>query len=470
VGDRPNILLLMTDQQRWDAMSCASEWLETPNIDRIAAEGVRFSDAYANSPVCIPSRVSLATGHYPHDHGVWGNVQEYALPPETPTWMRSLRDAGYATSVFGKTHLHPHLGDLRDREPLLNALGLDHVDELSGPRATARCRSNWTDRLEEAGLLSAYVDDMRERYDSTPWLVRPSPLPLSLYPDVYIGQQAKQHLRGLGTDRPWFSWVSFVGPHEPWDCPEPYASRFDPDDMPAPLRRRQDPPTPVKRAKGRVDRRMRLRPDIDRKQIARMRADYAGSVALIDDQVGELLGVLEERGELDRTVVAFVSDHGEMNGDFKFIYKGLFYNGAVRVPFVVRAPGLAGGAVTDTPVELMDIGATLVDLAGAAQPEGSRARSVVPVLRDPSHSHREFALSEQAGEVMIATSDWKLTINSDSEPYQLFDLRNDPDETCNLAGTPENAAVEKELLLKAMTQVVDTLPDATDAPTGRPSP
>src|SRR6059036_2312022 len=128
---RPNILLLMTDQQRWDALGPVSSWLQTPHLDRIARAGVRFSNAYTQSPECIPARVGLALSSYPHDHGVWHN-QRYTLPEGSKTWMRALRDAGYSTSVFGKTHLHPHVGDLRDRRGLVQSYGLDVVEEISG--------------------------------------------------------------------------------------------------------------------------------------------------------------------------------------------------------------------------------------------------------------------------------------------------------------------------------------------------
>ena len=104
----PNILFLMTDQQRWDAMGCSGDWVRTPNLDRIAGEGVRFTRCITTTPICIPARVTLATGRYPHNHSVWSNV-DYTLPPDGPSWMRVVRDCGYRTSLFGKTHLHPHL-------------------------------------------------------------------------------------------------------------------------------------------------------------------------------------------------------------------------------------------------------------------------------------------------------------------------------------------------------------------------
>jgi arylsulfatase len=433
----------MTDQQRWDALGCVGGWVETPNIDRLAAEGVRFANAYTNAPVCVPARVSLAIGRYPHNHHVWRNKHN-TLSPKRRTWMRAIRDAGYSTSVFGKTHLHPHTGDLRDREHLVRAYGFDHVDEIAGPRASLRCRSNLTDRWEQAGVFEAYKGDLEERFGAKPWVARPSPLPFELYPDVYVARQAAGHLRRYDGAKPWFCWVGFGGPHEPWDAPEPYASRYEPAAMPAPVQPQDDG---HERPRGLLDKRLaERRIAFEPGDIARLRANYAGKVTLIDDQIGELLRVVEERGELDRTVVAFVSDHGEMNGDHDLIYKNTFLNPAVRVPFIVRAAGDGrAGAVSEAMVELMDLGATLVELAGGKLPRRSLARSVRPVLDDPARPHREAALSELRREMMIATPDWKAALNRRGEPYLLYDLRRDPQETRNLAALPDYAATEREL-------------------------
>jgi choline-sulfatase len=183
--------------------------------------------------------------------------------------------------------------------------------------------------------------------------------------------------------------------------------------------------------------------------VARLRANYAGNVTLIDDQIGEVLRAVEDRGELDRTVVAFVSDHGEMNGDYNLLYKQNFLDSAARVPFIVRLPAArqraTAGAVADTMVELMDLGPTLVDLAGAQRVRGSLARSVVPVLADPSRLHREVALSELRREVMVATGDWKIGLNHAGEVYLLYDRRADPSETRNIAGLPDYEEIEHDL-------------------------
>lgn len=447
-GDEPgpNILLLMTDQQRWDALGCSGGWVQTPNIDRLAAEGVRFTNAYTNSPVCVPARVSLARGLYPHNTGVWSK-KSHTLSPEAPTWMRAIRDAGYSTSVFGKTHLHPHTGDLRDRADLIRAAGLEHVDEIAGPRAAAACRSNLTDLWEAAGVYDAYRSDLRDRYENKPWVVRPSPLPLELYADVYVGRQAAAYLRDYQDSKPWFCWVSFGGPHEPWDVPEPYASRYDPAAMPEPIPAHDDD---RERPRGLLDKRFaNRRIAFEPGEVAQLRADYAGNVTLIDDQIGDVLQAVAERGELDRTVVAFVSDHGELNGDHGLLYKQNFLGSATRIPFIVRSPahlqrGTAGG-VSDAMVELMDVGATLVDLAGGRPAQGSLARSVTGVLDDLSRPHREVALSELRREQMVATADWKLALNRAGEVYLLFDLRADPSEIHNLAALPDYDEIEHDV-------------------------
>jgi arylsulfatase len=446
VEHRPrfNLLLFMTDQQRWDALGCSGGWVDTPTIDALAARGVRFANAYTNAPVCIPARVSLALGRYPHEHGVVQN-KPYTLPPTRPTWMRAIRDAGYSTSVFGKIHLHPNRGDLRERQDLVRAYGFDHVDEIAGPRASMASRSNLTDLWSAAGVLEAYKADLKERNSTKPWLTRPSPLPLDLYPDVYVGHAAASYLRTLRGREPWFCMVSFSGPHEPWDAPEPYASRYDPSQMPAPVE-------PVeyrhKRPRGHLDsilatRRVAFEPG----DISRLRANYAGNVSLIDDQIGEVIRAVEEGDQLDRTVVVFVSDHGEMNGDYGLLYKGNFLNGASRIPFIVSHPAheWTAGAIAETPVELIDVGATLAELAGATLPKRSSARSVLPVLVDPSRVIRDIALVEHQGEAMAASPYWKLGVNSSGDPYLLFNLLDDPSERRNLAGLREYAAVEEDL-------------------------
>ena len=449
----PNILLLMTDQQRWDAMGCSGDWVQTPNLDRIASEGTRFTNCVTTSPVCIPTRLSLATGLYPHNTGVWDNMN-HQMSPETPTWMQAVREAGYRTSLFGKTHLHPHNGDLRDREGLMNAYGLDDVNEIGGPRASAKVLSHMTAGWEAKGLWDAYRADYRERFGTKPHLVRPSTLGFENYADVYVGQQAKRYLQNYDQEEPWCCWVSFGGPHEPWDTPEPYASMYDPEEMPAAI----PPPASGERPRGHLDRLMaRVNPRFEAGEIGRLRANYAGNVTLIDAQIGEILDAIAARGELENTIIVHTSDHGEMNGDYGLIYKSNFLNGAVRIPLLVRTPDDShAGTTCESPVEWIDIGPTLVELAGGELGHRQFGKSLCQVLTDPEAIHRDFAISEIQGEIMLLNREWKAALNADGEIYLLFDVQNDPSEMENLAGKSEVADVETGLRLQILERLVQT--------------
>jgi choline-sulfatase len=456
MAPRPNLLLLMTDQQRADALGCASGWVRTPNLDRLAAEGVRFRNCVTNSPVCIPARLSLATGLYPHNTGVWDNLG-HTLDPETPTWMQAVRGAGYRTSLFGKTHLHPHTGDLREREPLMHTYGLDDVDEIGGPRASARVLSHMTARWQELGLWDAYRDDIGDRFATKPHVARPSPLPLEEYGDVYVGRRAQQYLAAYDRPEPWCCWVSFGGPHEPWDTPEPHASLYMPDDMPAPA------PLPAwtrdeGRPRGHLHRRLASAPDLEPGDIPAMRASYAGNVTLIDEQIGGILDTIEARGELDNTVIIFTSDHGELNGDFGLIYKSVLLDGAVRVPLIVRTADTAraGGVTTDSPAEWIDVGATLADAAGVDLEYTQFARSLLPTVSDPERVHRREAFSEHQGEVMLLDERWKGAVNREGQLYLLFDRVADPLEQDNLAGSGRADAVETDVRRRILEHLVRT--------------
>lgn len=442
---KPNILLIMCDQLRFDALGCTGNWVKTPHIDRIAREGVRFTNCVTNAPVCLPARISMATGRYPHNTGIWDNCP-YELPEGTPTWMAAIRDTGYRTSVFGKTALHRGGPDLRKFEYKLHSYGLDDVDEIRGPHATVDVLCHMTERWKSLGLLEEFRKDMKERGGKNRTLVRPSPLPLSEYYDVYVGQRAKDYLHNYNRSQPWFCWVSFAGPHEPWDTPEPFSSMYRPEDMPEPIPR---PATRRKGPTGELDRRFAESPAGGIRNAKELRASYAGKVSLIDDQVGQILSEIERRRELDRTMILFTSDHGEMNGDYDLIHKSNFLNPAVRVPFIVSAPetrnSSRAGSSNDSPIEWFDAGPTLAEAAGAKLNYTQFARSVFRSLQDSETEHRSFAISELLEEVMYLDRDWKLMLNRKREPYRLFNVKADPNETHDLIGTAEHERLIKEL-------------------------
>ncbi len=452
----PNLLLLMTDQQRADALGCVSDWVNTPHLDRLAREGTRFSHCVTTSPVCIPARLSLATGLYPHNTWVWDNAH-HTLDPHTPTWMKAVRAAGYRTSLFGKTHLHPHTGDLRDREYLMHEYGLDDVDEIGGPRASARVGSHMTARWDRSGLWDIYRRDMSDRFATKPHVARASPLPVEEYADTYVGQRANDYLRDYDLDQPWCCWVSFGGPHEPWDTPAEFADRYDPGQMPMARPLPEWALEPKGRPSGALDDLLARRPTLSGQDVAAMRANYAGNVELIDDQIGQILATLEARGELDNTFILFTSDHGEMNGDFGLIYKSQLLDPAVRVPLIVRPPTaslMPSHVVNDSPTEWIDAGATLCDVAGTTAP--GFGRSLLDGVADPTHHHRDGAMSQMNGEVMWSDAQNKAVVNSQGQVYMLFDAVADPQEQENLAGRGSAAELESHLRLNILERLLQT--------------
>ncbi|HUY22819.1 MAG TPA: sulfatase-like hydrolase/transferase [Acidimicrobiales bacterium] len=446
-----NILFILTDQQRADSLGVVNGWSATPNLDALAGAGTLFTDCFTTSPVCVPARFSLASGLYPHNLGVQAN-RIVTYPAWLETWFGRLRRNGYRTSMFGKNHLHPDGGDLRASTGLLNRLGFDEVDEVGGPRALQTCTANLTDLWDRHGVRRAYRDDVAERLRTTPWLVRPTPVGLDLYYDTYVARSAARYLREYDKPEPWCCYVGFPGPHEPWDTPAPWATAYDPAAMPPP---RDAPRSLAERPSGDLDARIGRRPPLSAVEIAALRADYAGEVSLIDHLVGELVQAVRDRGEWDRTVVVFTSDHGEMNGDAGLLYKKVFLDGAARVPLIVRDPGSPPGVV-DRPVELMDVGATVLDLAGMADAGAFRMGvSLAAAVRGGvAGPPRTDALCEHDGEVMLATADWKIALNAAGETYLLFDRS--ADESVNLAGAGEFADVQRDLEARLLQRLVRT--------------
>lgn len=447
---KPNILLIMTDQMRGDAIGPNGDWVKTPAMDQLSKNGVTFTNCFTNSPVCFPARVSLATGQYPHNTGVWRNLRWYDLPDNTSTFMQTIQKAGYQTALIGKAHLHHQEGDLRDRENLMRKLGFDYINEIAGPRASTHVRSYMTEEWEKSGIWKAYQADFRERFSRKPYIARPSALPLEHYYDVYVGKKAKEFIANYEGNQPWFCQIGFSGPHEPWDAPEPYASMYDPSDMPVAINRESFKDSPI-RPKGNLDDLWNEgdphSPPLTESEIAQMRANYAGNLTLIDEQIGQILTALKEKNMFDSTIIIFCSDHGEMNGDFGLIYKENFFNSSVNVPLIISTPKLRCNVENEITchemVELLDLGPTMCELAGGAIDYQQFGQSLTEMIRKyekgegPGSSHREEAMAEHKGEIMLSTKEWKVVFNQQGEAYLLFHLTSDPYEQINRVEDPE---------------------------------
>ena len=335
-----NWLLISVDQWRGDWLH--QGWLDLPYLRSLCSEGWDVRRCYTSSPQCIPARASWLTGLTPGQLGVTANAI-YSVPPDAPSFVRQLRDQhGYCTALVGKTHWTPHEPgvDLRDNEPLMESLGFGRVREIAGPRALAVVDCELTDLWRSEGVLDAYRRDLDARYkQGIIHSVWPSVLPDHLYPDLWLTGIAIDELRRLPQGKPWLLWVSYPGPHEPFDVPSSWIGNHG--TIPPPEDRPSDPKLLEKLAVpgSELARKLERWPDgIPEEALRALRSDYADHLHLLDSQIGELIKALSFRSDFSNTAITVCSDHGELLGDWGLLLKGCFLEGAIRSLFVHRPP------------------------------------------------------------------------------------------------------------------------------------
>ena len=461
----PNIVLIMSDQHRADMMGCAGDaTVSTPALDALASEGVRFSRVSCQGPLCMPARASFMTERYVRDHGVYTNGN--AIPPDSPTYVGALREAGYHTALIGKAHLYrdenlaiAHMDEMAGR---LRSLGFSEVCE-TGDKFVGAIPTRYTDYLAGRGLLDAYRmhvaercyqgenEDGRNATKSVPmWDATPMPVPLDAYVDVWHGRQAARWIEQYDRNEPFFLFVGFPGPHDPWDAPADALSRYHDVDISMPRSTRR----PTVEGTGRYSALLNSflwvsdSESMTDDAIRGMRRSYAADVSVIDDGVGHMVEALRANGMLERTLIVYTSDHGEMAGSHGLMSKCVLYEPAVRVPLIVRPPGGCPPRVVDGLVEHVDVATTVRDVAGAPPVPGSEGRSFLGELGGkPPEAPREVTVSENWGFAAFETRRHRLVVDEDAlTPCQLFDLEHDPEEDHDLLGDPSVVPLVEELM------------------------
>ncbi len=433
---RPNVLLITTDQQRYDTMGLSGlAQARTPNLDALAGGGAFFRNAFCQNPICIPSRACIMTGRYIHQHGV-----DYMEPviDDTPglaawelTIQERLQHAGYRTAAFGKIHMMPERGfheqiitggkGARWRKSAGLPIGL-------GP--LGRDYAAWLEERHPGGYEAIYERRCQPDYSEYATSV-PFPLPLEEYVDYWTTENTIKFLK-RDHGRPFFVWCGFCGPHPPCDPPEPYDAMYPEDEV-------ELPPNYAVREDGSP---RETTPEQD--AVARRFCSYYWAlVSLIDDQVGRMLDVMRERDLLRNTLVIFTSDHGEMMFEFGRTGKSRFYECVIHMPLIVAPPGgVESGRMVDGLVETFDIGPTVLDYCGAGVPPEMSAASLRPLVEGRGKG-KEMILSEFSDgrrterSTCVRTERYKYWFNGHGEPEQFFDLQEDPLERRNVADAPE---------------------------------
>lgn len=459
---KPNILWITTDQQRFDTIgSLGNDKIRTPHIDRLVADGVAFTRAYCQSPVCTPSRASYLTGRYPRTTRCRQNGQ--ALPPGERLISRLLADAGYVCGLAGKQHLASCAnGRVETRiDDGYSVFDWSHHPQPDWPE------NAYTQWLE----LQGHTWDELYSGPATPYVKHG--IPAEFHQTTWCANRAIDFMRKhRGT--PWLFNFNCFDPHHPFDPPAEYLQRYDPAEMPLPKYR--DGELDQKTTYQQLDHRwahnepgyfdVAAMTDDDRRQVV---AAYYAMIELIDDQVGRMLTALDETGQLDDTLVLFMSDHGEMLGDHGIFLKGPhFYEQAVRVPLVLRWPRLMQRNLRVTGlVELVDLVPTLFDAADLEVPEFIQGRTLLPICRgdaDPAR-HRDYVYSEYYNAwthrhsygTMFRTADKKIIVYHGVDQGELYDLDQDPNEFENLWSSAAHAELKDHLLKQAFDASVFTM-------------
>ena len=478
---RPNVLLITTDQQRYDCVGAnGNPLIRTPHLDRLAAEGVRFEHCYVQNPVCMPSRASLITGRYCQNHGVRKNGTP--LDPQQPNLAHALLAAGYHTASIGKIHLIPHWGRDYDQPHPSLEYGFRTMLNADEPGCYRDAYLRWVEREHPECLEAVRAPLPVPSGASIPpgYVVTPGGRGLfdgrrlEAPPEVsHSGWVATQSIRFLEAraararsgDEPFFLHAGIYAPHPPLFAPPPYDTLYDPSKMPLPVRRldeMDDKPAHF-RAAARPHR------EVPDERWRRAKAFYYGMVSLADAQIGRLLGALDGLGLAETTIVVFTSDHGEALGDHYVTGKGpTNYDCIVRVPLLVRWPagGLSRGRVVGGLVEHVDVCPTLLEAAGVPAYSGVKGASLLPLARGAVDRGRPDVLIEfrdvKTGFSVktLRSAEYKYTRSrrGGATEEALFDLEADPHEFRNAAPDPAYAPVIQQF----RSRLLDRLQDAED--------
>lgn len=445
---RPSVLLVQADQFRWDCLGAAGHPdVSTPHLDQLAADGVRYTEAFCPLPVCTPSRYSLLTGLYPHQHGGWTN--HCTLPPATWTFPRALRQAGYRTAAVGKMHFTPAYLDVGYARMTLA--------EQHGP---GRWEDDYHRELREAGL--APVADLTDQEE---WARASAPaaywrdfgagrsdLPEEWHSTTWIAERALAELERWDEAGGNLLHVSFIKPHHPFDPPAPWDERYDPAALtvlpgwtdaipPADLPHQRHAYFPYE--------------TLTEAALRRVMAGYYATITQLDHHVGRMLRLLRERGLYQDTLVVFTSDHGEYLGFHHLLLKnGPMYDPLVRVPLLVKYPAGRGpgtGPSGDL-VSLTDVAPTIASVCGVQSPAwlpGLDLTGPGPARDVVFAENRTFGRHE----LMARSRTHKLLLYGDvpadgsghEAPDALFDLVADPHELDNRLADPAGAEAAARL-------------------------
>jgi len=490
--NKPNILLITSDQHRGDCFGFEGRAIRTPHLDRMSRLGTRFSACITPAVFCQPARASMLTGLLPYTHGVADNGINLDPALGESGFAGTLARAGYDTAFIGKAHFSTKTTFQPTDTPECNYGSQTYPDDWCGPymgfehvelvvhghlnKARENKRPPVGQHYERYFFSRGEGDEALERWATElpphtgaaqTWH---SALPVQWHSSTWIGDRTIDWLNRRDSGKPFCMWVSFPDPHHAFDCPEPWSRLHRPDGVELPAHRTldldrrpwwheasltgepivDDPEIRRYRMKG-----QRVPPQTDM-QLRDMTANYYGMISLIDHTIGRILDTLAANGAADNTMVIFTSDHGDLLGDHGLYLKGpTLYEGVLRVGLIINGPGIPSGRVVDDPVSTIDLASTFYDWAGVPAPETLQGESLVPLTVDALNAGRDVAYNEwfvhksrygiDLDLRAVRTRTHKCTFEMISGAGEMYDLVNDPTEMHNVFDDSGHAAARRAL-------------------------
>jgi len=462
-----NVVVILADDHALKVTGCyGNRIVHTPNIDKMATEGVTFTHAYCNSPISSASRQSILTGKYPHATGV--SLLFTPFPDEGNTTIAEyLRTQGYKTALFGKTHFNNWFWSSLYKDGLPNH-GFDIL--IQNGEYKKFLQQNPSPKIP-FGIETYNQGKMKG--DIPEWMNcrnLPQPVYDAYSEGTYYASQAADFIKE-NREKPFFIWTAFFQPHHPYYYPIEYTGKYNPDDMPLPTGSPEDDRW--------VPEKFRKLTDIQRRGII---AAYYTSTEYMDKNVGLILDALKANGLEDNTLILYVSDNGYQLNDHKRFEKHTMWEESVHQPMIVKAGNsFEKGVKKQCLVEYIDVVPTIVDWMGLKPMAEAQGKSFLPVLRNERENHKEFVFSEYLEDnlVMVCTTKWKYMFTTGSRDlgigyatgygpsgivHRLYDLENDPAETHDVSKEPKNAEVLMQMQKLLLQRFMETHPDAIKCP------
>ncbi len=481
-----NILLITSDQQHWNTLGVYNSEIETPNLDKLAREGMLFDRAYCPNPTCTPTRASIITGQYPSQHGAYSLGTK--LLEDRHCVTEDFHNAGYRTALIGKAHFQPLKGTEAfpslEAYPTLQDLdfwrdfdqpfyGFRHVELARNHTDEAHVGQHYALWMEEKGFTNwrdYFLPPTGNKENSKhKWQI-----PEEYHYNTWIAERSCRQLEEASkNDEPFFLWSSFFDPHPEYLVPEPWDTMYDPEKLTVPeMTEGEHDRNPPHFQKARQEN-----PDFsayeekdgngmhgfqshleDRKELAKDVAVYYGMVSCMDKYIGQIIDKLDELGMRENTLVVFTTDHGHLFGQHGLIAKGPFhYEDLLRVPFIVRQPGTVPAAQrTDALQTLVDLAPTFLSHCGIGIPYGVTGVDQMPVWRGEQRRVRDHVVVEnrhQPTTIHLKTfidRRYKITVYYNQSCGELFDLEQDPGETVNLWDEPECQELKADLIWRLL--------------------